>query len=518
VITFFMSRPKPVVLTILDGFGCGSRDAHDAVHLAYTPCLDMLFANYPHTTVNASELHVGLPHGQMGNSEVGHMNIGAGRVVMQDLPRIDLAIADGSIHTISELERFIAKVKQGTNTCHLLGLVSDGGVHSHQAHIVAMVKILASAGLKVVIHAFLDGRDTPPKSALEYIVALQKEIAGLATIGTIGGRYFAMDRDARFERVKQAYDAMVGGVCARVSDAKTAIENVYAQGVTDEFVPPCLVGDFDGMKDGDALMMCNFRADRARQILTALLDKNFTGFDRMRVVNFSATLGMVEYSSALVPLIPALFTAESLSGLLGEVVANAGLTQLRIAETEKYAHVTFFFNGGREDVYAGEERILIPSPNVATYDLKPEMSAFELTDALVDAIENDRFDFIVVNYANTDMVGHTGDVQAAKAAVEAVDKCLKRVSDAVLAKGGAMLITADHGNAEQMYDDVTKQAHTAHTLNLVPALMVSNALAGKKCDTRVGKLADIAPTILEFLQLPKPPQMTGNSLLKGIYA
>lgn len=512
-----LPRPKPVVLTILDGYGCGSRDAHDAVHLAHTPCMDSLLSNYPHTTINASELHVGLPHGQMGNSEVGHMNIGAGRVVMQDLPRIDTAIADGTLADDASIQHFIFLAKKGTGVCHLLGLISDGGVHSHQDHVVAMAKILSEKGMKVVVHAFLDGRDTPPKSASQFVQKLEADLAGCATIGTIGGRYFAMDRDKRWDRVQRAYNVMVNKKGNVFESAKDAISAAYAENITDEFVPPARIGGFDSMHDGDAIMMCNFRADRARQILTALLDNAFAEFPRVRAVHFSATLGMVEYSSALAAFMPAVFPPESLRELLGEVVSNAGLTQLRIAETEKYAHVTFFFNGGREEVYPGEERILVPSPDVATYDLKPEMSAFELTDALVEAIEQERFDFIVVNYANTDMVGHTGDVNAAKSAVEAVDKCLQRLSDAVLSKNGAMLITADHGNAEQMYDDTTKQAHTAHTLNLVPAMMIAPSLKGKTLNTPTGRLADVAPTMLEFLRLPKPALMTGTSLLQGSY-
>lgn len=517
--TSSIDRPKPVVLVILDGFGCGAGGSHDAVHLADTPCLDELFASYPHTRINASELYVGLPTGQMGNSEVGHMNIGAGRVVMQDLPKIDAVIADGTLAKNVALQHFITNAKKGTGVCHLLGLISPGGVHSHQDHIVTLAKLLAGSGLKANIHAFLDGRDTPPKSADVYLRQFEKDLAGVAQMASIGGRYYAMDRDKRWDRVKRAYDVMVNKMGDQYATAVEAVAASYAKEVTDEFVVPARVGNFEAMQDGDALMMCNFRADRARQILTALLDKHFMQFERGRVVQFSATLGLVEYSSALAPLIPAVFPPELLEGILGEIVAKAGMKQLRIAETEKYAHVTFFLNGGREEVYPGEERILIPSPKVATYDLKPEMSAYEVTDALIDAIHADKFDLIVVNYANTDMVGHTGSVPAAKAAVEAVDKCLQRLTDAVLKKDGAMLITADHGNAEQMYDPATKQPHTAHTLNLVPALMVANPLKGKSIpEGEPGKLADVAPTILEFLRLPKPAVMTGTSLLKGLYA
>lgn len=516
--THSIPRPKPVVLAILDGFGCGHGDSHDAIHLAETPCLDALMANYPTGKINASELHVGLPDGQMGNSEVGHMNIGAGRVVMQDLPRIDQAIAVGSIPSMPAYKTLVEKALAGTKVVHMLGLISPGGVHAHHAHMIAMANYFAACGLEVHVHAFLDGRDTPPKSALEYIQELEKNLPASAYISTISGRFFAMDRDKRWDRVEQAYNALLGNAPATFKDAKTYIETEYAAGNSDEFVLPACHEHYKGMQDGDALFMVNFRADRAREILHALLDGHFDGFARTRTVKFSASLGMVEYSTALATFMTCLFQPESLSGLLGEVVANAGFQQLRIAETEKYAHVTFFFNGGREEVYAGEQRILIPSPQVKTYDLKPEMSAYEVTDALVDAIESDVFDFIVVNYANTDMVGHTGNIPAAIAAVQAVDTCLQRVVDAVLNKQGAMLITADHGNAEQMYDAVTLQAHTAHTLNLVPAILVAPYLKHKRMDGEPGKLADVAPTLLELMQLQKPAEMSGNSLMKKVQA
>lgn len=517
------NRPKPVILAILDGWGHTHAGQYNAVALAKTPTMDMLTRDFPSGFINASELHVGLPEGQMGNSEVGHMNIGSGRVLMQDLPRIDAAIADGSLAKKPLLKKFIADVKQKTaknpnNVVHLLGLCSDGGVHSHQAHISAMAKIFAENGLQVKLHLFTDGRDTPPQSAVSYIEKIKSQTTNYnIQITTICGRYYAMDRDNRWDRVAKAYDAIVSAQGEVASDAISAIEASYANRKFDEFVLPTVIGDYAGINDGDGLFMCNFRADRVREILATLLEENFDGFARARKINFSATLGMTEYSSKLASLIPALFPPEPLTKILGEVISDAGLKQLRIAETEKYAHVTFFFNGGREALFAGEERILVPSPNVATYDEKPEMSAPEITEKLLAEIEAENFDLIVVNYANTDMVGHTGDVAAAVKAVETVDTCLGKVVAAALAKGGAVVVTADHGNAEQMFDEQTKQAHTAHTLNLVPLIVASEALRGNKTKIRAknpeGVLGDVAPTILELLQLPQPSEMTGKSLL-----
>lgn len=506
-------RPKPVVLAILDGWGHREELENNAIAAAKTPVWNKLLAEYPHGLINASELHVGLPEGQMGNSEVGHMNIGSGRVLMQDLPRIDAAIADGSLAQKPAFTSFVSKVKHGSGVCHLMCLLSDGGVHSHQAHMAAMAKLLTAQNITVKLHLFLDGRDTPPQSALQYVSILEKEMPTGSSIATVSGRFYAMDRDKRWDRVQKAYDTLVSAAGARIAVAKEAIEASYAAGKNDEFVVPVTIGDYAGMNDGDALMMVNFRSDRVREILTALCDPGFTDFERAKQVKFSATLGMTEYSAKLAPLVPALFTPEPLTHILGEEVSAAGMKQLRIAETEKYAHVTFFFNGGREELYTGEERILVPSPKVATYDLQPEMSAPEVTDKLVAAIEADTFDLIVVNYANTDMVGHTGNVPAAVKAVETVDTCLGRVYEAVQKKGGAMLITADHGNAEMMFDHDTGQEHTAHTLNLVPAVLVAEYLRGTKIDMGEGRLADVAPTILKLLGLPQPREMTGRSLL-----
>lgn len=504
---------KPTLLCILDGWGESDQREHNAIAQAHTPHWDALRATYPFTTLSASQSDVGLPAGQMGNSEVGHMNIGAGRIVMQDLPRIDAAIADGSLANNAALTGYIAALKKSGGTCHLMGLVSDGGVHSHMAHIAALAHVIAAAGVTVMIHAFTDGRDVPPKSAQQFLETLQQSLHKNAHVATLSGRYYAMDRDTRWERVSKAYEALVAGNAAQHTDWQSALSASYAAGVTDEFIVPVALGGYAGMADGDGVLMANFRADRARQLLHALLDPAFDGFARARRVPFAAALGMVEYSEALNALIPAMFCAQTLANNLGELVARAGLSQLRIAETEKYAHVTFFFNGGREEPLAGEQRILVSSPKVATYDLKPEMSAFEVTDKLVAAIESRGFDFIVVNYANTDMVGHSGDLPAAIKAVEAVDACLGRLAAAIEKTDGAMLITADHGNAECLHDDEGGQAHTAHTLNPVPCVLVGARFANAPKRLKPGILADIAPTLCAILGLPKPPEMTGRNLL-----
>lgn len=512
--------PKPVVLCILDGWGHREAVAHNAIAHANTPCWDGLLKTYPHGLLNASELHVGLPSGQMGNSEVGHMNIGAGRVVLQDLPRIDAAIDDGTLTKNPKLLAYIAALKSSGGACHLMGLMSDGGVHSHIHHAIAMATIIAKAGITVWLHVFLDGRDTAPQSAKTYLTqleALTKQHNNIR-IATVSGRYFAMDRDNRWSRVATAYHAFMSTDCPMFDSATDAIDHAYTHDITDEFVPACSMAGYDRMHDGDGLLMINFRADRARQLLHALLDPQFDGFERVHRVRFAATLGMVEYSAAITPWMPVLFPPQSMANLLGEVVAEHGLKQLRIAETEKYAHVTFFFSGGREETYAGEDRILIPSPDVATYDLKPEMSAFEVTDALVKAIESNIYDLIVVNYANTDMVGHSGDLKAASLAVQAVDQCLTRLVAAVEKAQGAMLITADHGNAEMMHDDQTGQSHTAHTLNLVPVVLIESRLKNTIFTIPEGSLADIAPTVLHWLGIAAPAEMTGCNLIAITHA
>ena len=411
--------PRPVVLCILDGWGEREESDHNAVALAQTPNWDRMVHRWPTSTLDASGEDVGLPAGQIGNSEVGHLNIGAGRVVLQQLPRIDKAIVDGALATAPALTSFVADLKKSGGRCHLLGLVSRGGVHSHQDHGLALARVVADAGIDVVVHAFLDGRDTPPRSAADYMRDFASALADIpnARIATVTGRYFAMDRDKRWERVEQAYDALVLAEGRPFDDPVEAIETSYKDDVSDEFVEPAIIGSYDGMKDGDGVLMFNFRADRARQLLGALTDPDFDHFPRKRVVSLPARLGMAEYSDELNERFGAVFPPTELRQTMGEVVSEAGLKQLRMAETEKYAHVTFFFNGGREPVFDGEERILVPSPKVATYDLQPEMSAPEVTEKLVDAIGSGRFDLIVINYANGDMVGHTGSLEAAISAV-----------------------------------------------------------------------------------------------------
>ncbi|MBF0394314.1 MAG: 2,3-bisphosphoglycerate-independent phosphoglycerate mutase [Alphaproteobacteria bacterium] len=504
-------RPRPVVLCILDGWGHRDEREGNAIALANTPNWDALRATCPGALLKTSGLEVGLPEGQMGNSEVGHMNLGAGRVVMQDLPRIDLAVADGSLAANPVLAGMIAALRRTGGVCHLLGLLSPGGVHSHQDHMAALGRLIAGQGVPVRVHAFLDGRDTPPSSGLGFVERFLADVAGSdVTIASIGGRYWSMDRDTRWDRVTKGYDAMACGKGVHAPDAPAAIEASYADGKTDEFMLPAVIGGYAGMRDGDGLLMANFRADRAREILSALVDPAFDGFPRSRVIDFAALLGMVEYSTDLNRFIQPLFPAQELTRILGELVSEAGLTQLRIAETEKYAHVTFFFDGGEEATLPGEDRILVPSPKVATYDLQPEMSAGEVTDRLLAAIASNRYDLIVVNYANGDMVGHTGVIEAAIRAVQTLDGCLGRLAQGLRAAGGCMLVTADHGNAEQMVDPATKQPHTAHTVGPVPVLLV-NGPAGAAL--RDGRLADVAPTLLALLRLPQPQEMTGRPLL-----
>ncbi|MEN3951881.1 2,3-bisphosphoglycerate-independent phosphoglycerate mutase [Iodidimonas sp. SYSU 1G8] len=504
-------RPRPAVLCILDGWGHRTERENNAYLQANTPNLDRLFATSPHALLNTSGEAVGLPDGQMGNSEVGHMNLGGGRVLVQDLPKIDVAILNGSLAANPRLTDAIARVKTAGGAFHVMGLLSPGGVHSHQDHLVALARIISGAGVSVVLHGFLDGRDTPPSSAREFTREVEAAIAPLPGVrfGTVIGRFYAMDRDKRWDRVEKAYAAMVRGEGNQAPSADAAIAASYDSGVTDEFVLPAVLDGYTGMKDGDGLLMSNFRADRAREILTALVDPTFDGFGRHPLVAFSAVLGMVEYSSALTPFVPALFPAEKVANTLGEAVSRAGLKQLRIAETEKYAHVTFFFNGGEEAVFENEDRILVPSPQVATYDLKPEMSAEEVADRLVEAIAADKYDLIVVNFANPDMVGHTGILSAAIKAMEAVDAAVGRLDAAVRARGGVMLVTADHGNLELMTDPDTGDAFTQHTTFQVPVVL-SNA---GDVTLRDGALSDVAPTMLSLMGIAKPAEMTGQSLI-----
>ena len=506
-------RPRPVVLCVLDGWGHRTDLHNNAIRQADTPVWDRLVATCPHALLESSAGAVGLPDGQMGNSEVGHMNLGAGRIVLQDLPRIDIAVRDGTLARHPALLNLIARLRESHGTAHLMGLISPGGVHAHQSHIQALLETLSAAGIPLALHAFLDGRDTPPRSARKYLAHLPAGGGGESAfaLATVSGRYYAMDRDRRWDRTARAYDAMVAGIGETAADGLAAIDQSYDRDLGDEFVLPTVIDGYAGMCDGDAVLMTNFRADRVRQILTALLDPRFTDFPRRKTIRFSAALGMTEYSAKLNAYLSTLFAPERLDNVLGKLVAEAGLTQLRIAETEKYAHVTFFFNGGEEQEFPGEQRVLVPSPTVSTYDQQPEMSAPQVTDKLVAAIDGGEFDFILANYANTDMVGHTGNLAAAIESVEAVDRCLARLTDAVVSAQGALLITSDHGNAEMMSDQTTGQAHTAHTHSPVPVILV-NAPSGVAA-LRDGRLADVAPTLLEIMRLQQPAEMTGRSLL-----
>jgi 2,3-bisphosphoglycerate-independent phosphoglycerate mutase len=502
-------RPRPVILCILDGWGKRAERHANATAQAHVPTFDHIVATCPTAELVTHGPDVGLPSGQMGNSEVGHTNIGAGRVVAMDLGQIDLAIEDGSFARSPALLAFAEKVGAAGGTAHLMGVVSDGGVHGHIDHIVAAAGALASLGLPVCIHAITDGRDVAPVSAAGYLADLLARLPPDARIGTVIGRYYAMDRDNRWERVQTAFDAIVHGRGPTAPDAAAAVRQAHDDGITDEFVPATVIADYSGMRDGDGLFCLNFRADRAREILAAIADPGFDAFDRGRLPALSARLGMAEYSAAHNAWFDAVFPKRDIRNTLGEWVAGHGLTQFRVAETEKYPHVTFFLNGGQETPFPGEERKMPPSPKVATYDLAPEMSAAAVADAVVEAIARP-FDLIVVNFANPDMVGHTGDLKAAIRACEAVDAGLARIVTALVPAGGALLLTADHGNCELMEDPVTHQPHTAHTTNPVPVAVLGGP---QNTALRNGRLADVAPTLLDLMGLPLPPEMTGRSLI-----
>lgn len=504
-------RPRPVVLMILDGLGERSEVDANAVRLAKTPALDALQARYPHGLIGTSGPDVGLPPGQMGNSEVGHLNFGAGRIALMDIMRIDSAVADGSLGTNPVIQDVLGRAKSAGGRLHLLGLVSDGGVHSHIDQLFALIDTAHAAGVPVVVHAFLDGRDVMPGTAPKYLARLAEKLAGKGVIGTVSGRYWAMDRDNRWERVEKAYRAIVSADAPRRADAVAGVEESIAAGKTDEFVEPFVVADYAGADAGkDAALHFNFRPDRARELTRALATEGFTEFTRDAKPPFAAYACMTTYDSKLA--LPIAFPKETYPDIFPEVIARAGLKQFRCAETEKYAHVTYFFNGGREEAFEGEERRMIPSPkDVATYDEKPEMAAAGVADAVVAAVEGGSFDFIVVNFANPDMVGHTGVLDAAVTAVEAVDAGIGRIADAVRAKGGALFITADHGNCELMIDPETGKPHTAHTLFPVPLVYVDDANRDAKIRPS-GRICDVAPTMLELMGLPIPAAMTGTSL------
>ena len=505
-------RPRPVVLCVLDGWGYREETADNAVAQADTPVFDALWQAGPHAFLHACEEDVGLPKGQIGNSEVGHMNLGAGRVVYQDFTRVTKSIRDGDFFENPTICAAVDKAVAAGKAVHFMGLLSDGGVHSHQDHLVAMAELAAKRGAQnIYLHAFLDGRDTPPKSAESSIKVLDDtfKALGKGRIASLIGRYFAMDRDNRWDRVAQAYNLIVDGNAEfNAATAQEGLQAAYERGESDEFVKATTLGEPVKVEDGDAVVFMNFRADRARELTRVFVEDDFKEFERARQPKLAGFVMLTQYAASIPA--PSAFAAGSLENVLGDYLAKNGKTQLRIAETEKYAHVTFFFSGGREEPFPGEERILIPSPKVATYDLQPEMSAPQVTDRIVDAIENQRYDVIVVNYANGDMVGHSGVFEAAVKAVECLDTCVGRIVDALEKVGGEALITADHGNVEQMSDESTGQAHTAHTTEPVPFIYV-----GKR-DFKVregGVLADVAPTMLMLLGMEKPAEMTGTSIL-----
>ncbi|MFO7819735.1 MAG: 2,3-bisphosphoglycerate-independent phosphoglycerate mutase [Halanaerobacter sp.] len=512
-----MNVPKPLALIVLDGFGCNPREEMNGVKAADLPNFDKLWAEYPHTKVRASGEAVGLPEGQMGNSEVGHMNLGSGRIVYQDFTKINLAVENNELDERDAIAEAVENVKENDSALHLLGLVSDGGVHSHIKHLFGFLEMAERKGVDdVYVHAILDGRDTPPQSADKYIAQLEEKMdeLGVGEIATIGGRYYYMDRDNNWERTERAYNAMALGEGNRSESALKAVKNSYDEDVTDEFVEPTVVTE-DGspvanVADDDAVIFFNFRADRARQLTRALNDIDFNGFDR-EVDPKLEVVCMTEYDETIDA--PVAFPPVELDNILSKVLSDNDKKQLRIAETEKYAHVTFFFNGGKEKAYEGEDRKIIPSPDVATYDLKPEMSAYEVKDEVVDRVNNNDYDLVVLNYANPDMVGHTGDMDAVVEALEAVDECLGETIEAIQAQGGAAFITADHGNSEQMKDYETDEPFTAHTSNLVPLIYVNDEDKDAEL-IEDGKLADFAPTILDLLEIEVPEEMTGSNLIK----
>ena len=503
-----------MMLMILDGFGINENKKANAVKLANTPNIDKLMKTWPTTTIYTSGLNVGLPDGQMGNSEVGHTNIGAGRIVYQDLTRITKSIEDGDFFSIKELTGAIENCQKNHSKLHIMGLLSDGGVHSHIRHLYALLELAKRKDFEdVYVHCFLDGRDTPPASGESYIMKLEEKMKekGVGKIASISGRFYAMDRDKRWERVVKAYDALVNGEGEKATSAIAAIESSYQKEVFDEFVVPTIICNGDDpvatISENDSVIFYNFRPDRAREITRSLVDPEFKEFKTKPLHLYYVCF--TQYDETI-PNVEIAFKPETLKNTFGEYVSKKGLTQLRIAETEKYAHVTFFFNGGEEKQYKGEDRILVPSPKVETYDLKPEMSAYEVTDKVVEAIQSDKYDSIILNYANPDMVGHTGNLEAAIQAIEAIDTCVQKVVEAVEEKNGIIMMTADHGNAEQMIDYKTGEPHTAHTTNPVPLVLIG--VEGVKLKT--GKLADLAPTMLELMELPKPEEMTGESLIE----
>ncbi len=504
-------QKKPIVLCIMDGWGINENTANNAVALAKTPNVDFLTKTFPYSTLDASGQDVGLPIGQVGNSEVGHMNLGSGRVVLQTLPKINKAFDNNEIEKNKNFQNFISNHNKN-KTVHLLGLCSDGGVHSHSCHMIEMSKLLKKNKCKSWIHIFSDGRDCSPKQLGQDIKKFEMSLPKNIKIASLVGRYFSMDRDNRWERVKKAFDLIVFGKYDRkFSNVSEGIEEAYKNNETDEFISPTLIGNYKGFEDGDSLIMINFRADRVRELLTALLDPTFRQFEKdFNTPILSNNLGMIEYSTKLSKFMNSIFVKENIKDTLGEVISKANLKQLRLAETEKYPHVTFFFNGGEETVYPGETRVMIPSPKISTYDLQPEMSAKKIETKLISSITNRTYDLIVINFANPDMVGHTGDLKAAIKAVETVDKAIGNIKDTIIKYDGHMLLTADHGNCEIMFDEIANLPHTSHTCNKVPLILVSK---NKDSKLRDGRLADIAPTILELMSIKSPKNMSGKSLI-----
>jgi 2,3-bisphosphoglycerate-independent phosphoglycerate mutase len=512
--TVHTARPRPIVLVILDGFGEREERADNAVRLARTPVLSSIEANYPFGLIGTSGPDVGLPPGQMGNSEVGHLNLGAGRIAMMDISKIDNAVYDGTIATNAVIGGIVRKAKESGGRLHLLGLVSDGGVHSMLTHLSALIDLAKAERVPVVVHAFLDGRDVQPGTAPRYVAEVERKlVGGVGIVGTVSGRYWGMDRDNRWERVERSYRAMVEGDAPRMSSAQHGIENSYAAGKTDEFVEPFVVGDYGGVTTADAALHFNFRPDRARELTRALAIGSFDAFARKdgRAPFEGRYACMTTYDSSFG--LPVAFPKDAYANVFPEILARAGLKQFRCAETEKYAHVTYFFNGGREDAFDGEDRKMLPSPkDVATYDKKPEMAAAAVAEATESAIRSGKYDFVLVNFANPDMIGHTGVLDAAIRAVEVVDAGVGRIVEATRSVGGAVLITADHGNCELMKDPATGQPHTAHTLNPVPLLYVNDDDRQARIAPR-GRLCDLAPTMLALMGLPLPLEMSGRSLL-----
>ena len=507
-------KNKLTMLMILDGFGENDNEKANAVKLANTPNIDKLMKTCPTTDIHTSGLDVGLPEGQMGNSEVGHTNIGAGRIVYQELTRITKSIEDGDFFANQELVAAIENCKKHNSKLHIMGLLSDGGVHSHIRHLYALLELAKRKDFEdVFVHCFMDGRDTPPASGETYIAELEEKMKekGIGKIATISGRFYAMDRDKRWQRVEKAYNALVNGIGEKATSTISAIESSYQKEVFDEFIEPTVIVNGDQpvatIEKNDSIIFFNFRPDRAREITRTLVDKEFNEFETIKDLNLYYVC-MTSYDETM-PNVEIAFKKQELKNTFGEYIAKNGLTQLRIAETEKYAHVTFFFNGGEEKQYEGEDRILVPSPKVETYDLQPEMSAYEVTQKVVDAINSKKYDCIILNYANPDMVGHTGNLEAAVKAIETIDECVDKVVEAVKSQDGVLLITADHGNAEQMVDYKTGEPHTAHTTNPVPLILVGMENAKLK----TGRLADLAPTMLSIMNLEKPEEMTGESLI-----